>query len=370
MMTGNIIDYLEWYGDFDFSVLPFNEVDNLILAELSYAGLAGIVPEPGADDGFIKVKEAARRLKESGTMETSCRLEQNAGLLLYAMAEGKRFADAELGKYVDKHDFENQEQFSALHVRLGDGSIFISYSGTDDTILGWKEDLNMAYQMPVPSQEEAVCYLESTLEKDGRPIRIGGHSKGGNLAIYAAVMCCEELRERIIAVYNNDGPGFLESMLENEAYREVEERITTIVPETSVVGMLLEHGESYEVVKSTSRGFMQHDGLSWQVYRNGFVKLDERSKESLVIDKTISTWIMGLDNEQRVAFVDAVYELLTNAGVNNLSDLEHYNPSMFNIMVKESFGMEPKKARMVRRILRALITEYGRNMVKKIRDSR
>ena len=370
MMTGNIIDYLEWYGDFDFSVLPFNEVDNLILAELSYAGLAGIVPEPGADAGFIKVKEAARLLKESGTMETSCKLERNAGLLLYAMSEGKRFSGAELGEYVDKHDFENQEQFSALHVRLEDGTTFVSYSGTDDTILGWKEDLNMAYQMPVPSQEEAVRYLESTIEDDNRSIRIGGHSKGGNLAIYAAVMCREEFKERIIKIYNNDGPGFLESMLEKEAYREVEKRIKTIVPETSIVGMLLEHGESYEVVKSTSRGIMQHDGLSWQVYKNGFVKLDERSKESLVIDKTISTWIMGLDNEQRVAFVDAVYELLTNAGVNNLSDLEHYNPGMFNIMVKETFGMEPKKAKMVRRILRALITEYGRNMVKKIRDSR
>ena len=165
----------------------------------------------------------------------------------------------------------------------------------------------MAYQMPVPSQEEAVGYLEKTVPHDGRLIRIGGHSKGGNLAIYAAAMCYDRLKRRIIAIYNNDGPGFLESMLEKKAYLEIKDKVRTIVPETSIIGMLLEHGDSYEVVKSTGKGIMQHDGLSWQVYRNGFVKLDERSKESLVIDKTISAWVMGLSDDERVAFVDAVY---------------------------------------------------------------
>ena len=313
MMTGNIMDYLEWYGDFDFSVMPFNEVDNLILAELSYASLDGIVPEPqlGRKLRSISVKEAALKLDESGRLEKSCKLERNAGLLLLEMAKGRRFADAVLAGYVDKHDFENQEQFSALHVYLSDGTLFVSYSGTDDTILGWKEDLNMAYQMPVPSQEEAVGYLEKTVPHDGRLIRIGGHSKGGNLAIYAAAMCYDRLKRRIIAIYNNDGPGFLESMLEKKAYLEIKDKVRTIVPETSIIGMLLEHGDSYEVVKSTGKGIMQHDGLSWQVYRNGFVKLDERSKESLVIDKTISAWVMGLSDDERVAFVDAVYDMLT-----------------------------------------------------------
>ena len=268
MMTGNIMDYLEWYGDFDFSVLPFNEVDNLILAELSYASLDRIVtePQPGRKITGVPVKEAAQRLMASGRVEKSCKLEQNAGFILYQMAKGKRFSDAVLGAYVDKHDFENQEQFSALHVYLPDDTIFVSYSGTDDTILGWKEDLNMAYQMPVPSQEEAVEYLEKTVPQDGRKIRIGGHSKGGNLAIYASVMCYDRLKRRFIEIYNNDGPGFLEPMLEKESYIEIKDRIRTIVPETSIVGMLLEHGDSYEVVKSVSKGIMLHDGLSWQGY--------------------------------------------------------------------------------------------------------
>ena len=372
MMTGNIMDYLEWYGDFDFSVLPFNEVDNLILAELSYASLDGIVPEPqlGRKLRSISVKEAARKLEESGRMENSCKLERNAGLLLLEMAKGKRFSDAVLAGYVDKHDFENQEQFSALHIYLSDGTLFVSYSGTDDTILGWKEDLNMAYQMPVPSQEEAVEYLEKTVQHDGRLIRIGGHSKGGNLAIYAAVMCYDRLKRRIIEIYNNDGPGFLESMLEKRAYLEIKDRIRTIVPETSIVGMLLEHVDSYEVVKSTGKGIMQHDGLSWQVYKNGFVKLDERSKESLVIDNTISAWVMGLSDDERAAFVDAVYDMLTRAGVNYLSDLEQYKPARLNGMVKEMFSMEPEKAKIMRRIMRALISEYGRNVVKGIRENK
>lgn len=372
MMTGNIMDYLEWYGDFDFSVMPFNDVDNLILAELSYASLDGIVPEPqlGRKLRTVTVSEAAQKLRESGRVEKSCRLEQNAGLLLFEMAKSRRFADALLAGYVDKHDFENQEQFSALHIYLSDGTLFVSYSGTDDTILGWKEDLNMAYQMPVPSQEEAVEYLEKTVPHDGRMIRIGGHSKGGNLAIYAAVMCYDRLKRRIIAIYNNDGPGFLESMLEKKAYIEIKDKIRTIVPETSIIGMLLEHGDSYEVVKSNGKGIMQHDGLNWRVYKNGFLKLDERSKESLVIDKTISTWVMELGDDERVAFVDAVYDMLTRAGVNYLSDLEQYKPATINSMVKEMFSMEPDKAKMVRRIIRALISEYGRNVVKGIRGNK
>ena len=372
MMTGNIMDYLDWYGDFDFSVLPFNDVDNLILAELSYASLDGIVKEPqlGRRLRTISVKDAADELSKSGRMEKSCKLEQNAGQLLLEMAKGKRFSDALLAGYVDKHDFKNQEQFSALHIYLPDGTLFVSYSGTDDTILGWKEDLNMAYQMPVPSQEEAVEYLEKTVPHDGRMIRIGGHSKGGNLAIYAAVMCYDRLKRRIIGIYNNDGPGFLESMLERKSYLEVKDRIKTIVPETSIVGMLLEHGDSYEIVKSTGKGIMQHDGLSWQVYKNGFVKLDERSKESLVIDKTISTWVMGLSDNERVAFVDAVYDMLTGAGINYLSELEQYKPATLNSMVKEMSSMEPEKAKMVRRIIRALISEYGKNVVSGIRGVR
>ena len=372
MMTGNIMDYLEWYGDFDFSVLPFNEVDNLILAELSYASLDRIVPEPqpGRKITGVSVKEAAQRLMAGGRVEKSCKLEQNAGFILYQMAKGKRFSDAVLGAYVDKHDFENQEQFSALHVYLPDDTIFVSYSGTDDTILGWKEDLNMAYQMPVPSQEEAVEYLEKTVPHDGRKIRIGGHSKGGNLAIYASVMCYDRLKRRIIEIYNNDGPGFLEPMLEKESYIEIKDRIRTIVPETSIVGMLLEHGDSYEVVKSVSKGIMQHDGLSWQVYKNGFVKLDERSKESLVIDSTLRTWIIGLNDEERIAFVDAIYDMLTKAGIRYLSDLEQYKPAMLNNMAKEMFSMEPDKAKMMRRITGALVSEYGRSIVKNIRGDK
>lgn len=366
-MVGNIIDYLEWYGGFGFDALPFNEVDNLILSELSYAGLEGIVPGPGERNGEqaeeITVHEAAQRLSESGSMENCCKLEQNAGHVLYAMAEGKRFSGARLCNYVNKHDFEAQEQFAALHVKLSDGTVFVSFAGTDDTLLGWKEDLNMSYLMPVPSQEEAVRYLEETVCPGDQPIRIGGHSKGGNLAIYAGMMCGGRLKDRILMIYNNDGPGFRTSIVESEAYKEIQERIHTVVPETSIIGMLLEHVETYEVVKSVSKGILQHDGLSWQVYRDGFVKLDERSRDSLVMDAAFSTWIGDLSDEQRVEFVDAVYELLTKAGIRYLSDLEHYSFAKLNLLVKEMSGMDPKRAKMVRRVLRALLREYGKNVV-------
>ena len=365
-MTGNIMDYLEWYGNFDFDVLKFNEVDNLILCELSYAKLDGIVPEEG-DDDYISIREAALELDRSGTMENCCRLEQNAGKLLFAMAESKRYRKARLYNYVNKHDFENQEQFCALHIDLDDGTTFVSFGGTDDSLLGWKEDLNMAYEMPVPAQEEAIRYFEATLNDRNKPIRVGGHSKGGNLAIYASLLCNESITKRILKIYNNDGPGFLKPMLETKEYLEIADRIQTIVPETSIIGMLLEHWESYEVVKSNSKGLMQHDGMTWMVCTDKFVKLDELSKESMVIDKTVTAWIGGISDEERSSFIDTLYELLTKVGIKNMSDFEHYNFAKLNALTKEMFNLKGDTGKMMKKVIRAFLMEYGKNVMKGIK---
>ena len=365
----NIEDYLEWRGDLTFNQAPFNEVDNLILSALSYIVFDGIVPGPAYKD-VITLEEASKLFfkmytaQDLAVQNTFTRL---VPFILKKVAYTERFKHVGLCKYVSTIDYKDEKQFAALHILLEDGSTYISYRGTDDTLVGWKEDLNMTYMMPVPSQIEALRYLEETTRKSKRPLRIGGHSKGGNLAIYAAINCGDKLKKRIIEIYNNDGPGFYEDVIESKGYKEMLHKIKTIIPESSIIGMLLEHGDSYEVVKSTGKGIMQHDGLSWQVYRNGFVKLDERSKESLVIDKTISAWVMGLSDDERVAFVDAVYDMLTRAGVNYLSDLEKYKPATLNSMAKEMFSMEPEKGRMVRRTIRALISEYGQTVVKGMR---
>lgn len=373
-MTGNIIDYLDWYGRFDFDALAFNEVDNLILAELSYATLSGIVKEPATDlfavSESITIKEAAKLLKASGIMEKCCKLEQNAGELLMAMAKSNRFGKSLLSNYVEKHDFENQEQFSALHIKLPNGVLFVSFSGTDDTLLGWKEDFNMAYLMPVPSQTEATKYLEKTLKHTRGPVILGGHSKGGNLAIYSGATCSERNRKRIVKIYNNDGPGFLTSMVDNEGYIAIKDRITTIVPETSIIGMLLEHDDDYIVVQSQAKGILQHDGFNWQVHCDKFVRLDELSKDSVLIDNTVRNWIMSLEKEQRSVFVDSVYEVLTKSGIQNLSDFENHNINSIRAMIKEMIGLDSQSSKMVMRLIRMLISEYGKNVVKGMKNKK
>ena len=359
----NVCDYVKWRGDLNIEQSEFNEIDNLILSRFSYFPFDKIIKE----NEVVTIKELSERFKKQDIRKLPILWKDDVDLFPL-MGESERFGKLLATKYINKIDQEQEKQFAAITVLMPNDTIFVSYRGTDNTIVGWKEDLNMSFKSHIASQISAKKYLEIIAQEyPDKKIRIGGHSKGGNLAIYAAAMCYDRLKRRIIAIYNNDGPGFLESMLEKKAYLEIKDKVRTIVPETSIIGMLLEHGDSYEVVKSTGKGIMQHDGLNWQVYRNGFVKLDERSKESLVIDKTISAWVMGLSDDERVAFVDAVYDMLTRAGVNYLSDLEKYKPTTLNSMAKEMFSMEPEKGRMVRRTIRALISEYGKNVVKGMR---
>ena len=249
----NILDYLDWRGDICITASPFNKVDNLLLSELSYVNFDGILPGI-EEDIWMTVKEAeqiffSKYNKKEIYEERS--FMAKAPLVLEKMAKAKRFQDMKLSCYVNQIDEEEEKQFSALVAECQDNTYFVAFRGTDDTLVGWKEDFNMSYILAVPSQLEAVSYLEKVAEKVRGKLRLGGHSKGGNLAVYAAVQCKEEIQERIIEIYNNDGPGFSKEMLISEPYNRVRERIWTIVPQTSVVGMLLEHEEEYLVTKSS-----------------------------------------------------------------------------------------------------------------------
>ncbi len=194
-------------------------------------------------------------------------------------------------------------QFSAVTVELDDETVYIAYRGTDDTLVGWKEDLNMSFMDVVPAQAEALAYLEQVLHKhDYRKVYIGGHSKGGNLAVYAAVHVEDILQSSIVEVFNNDGPGFKDNILSKQQYMNISDRITTLVPQNSVVGLLLEHDETYQVVKSSqSSGIMQHDGFSWEVLGNDFIylpSLDDHRISGMTTKRTLEK----MSADQREAF--------------------------------------------------------------------
>ena len=257
----NIIDYIKWRGDLELKASKFNEIDSLILNRFSYFPLDNLMGK----DEVLSIKELGERFKKEDKNKIDILWEDDAELFPL-MAESKRFGEMKTLKYVNQIDEETEKQFSAVTILLPDNTIYISYRGTDNTLIGWKEDFNMTFKSHIESQLSAKEYLENVAKKYlDKQIRLGGHSKGGNLALYAAIFADEEIKKRILNVYNNDGPGFNEDIVNLKEYKETIGKVITYIPQDSIFGMLLEHKEKYIIVKSIEKGVMQHDVYSWEV---------------------------------------------------------------------------------------------------------
>ncbi|GHV93719.1 hypothetical protein AGMMS50293_00390 [Spirochaetia bacterium] len=320
----NVFDYLTWRGDLSFAQSPFNPVDNIIFSQLSYLPLDHIMPGPDKKNG-ISIDLLAKNFAESLSHETSHLhpelMFKDAPAFVSALGSSKRFKNCELWAYVNHVDISQEKQFSALSIIIGDGSSFIVYRGTDANIVGWKENFNMGFSEAVPAQLEAVSYLEKAAKIIKGPLRIGGHSKGGNLAVYAAAFCNKKIRRRISEIYSNDAPGFHHQVIESEGFQSIKERIYSFVPQSSIVGMLLEHGSPYTVIKSSQSGLMQHDLYSWEVTHNDMVRLDRVTQGSRFVDKTLREWISSLDYDHRQQFIEALYTILSASQAKSIPEL-------------------------------------------------
>ena len=339
----NILDYLNWRGDLTLAQSPFNEVDNLILAELSFVNFTGIVPGPGEGEGvpLHAAAEAFFRSHEGGDMGMGVLVPDEIPALLRRMAECPRFREMRVNCFQDHLDVRKAEQFAAVTVELGDGSIYLSFRGTDDTIAGWKEDFLLGCQPEVPAQKKAVAYVKAVAgQYPRRKLMLGGHSKGGNLAVYGGIFVPLAIQRRISAVWSNDGPGFYGAVLETPQHARLEGRVHSIVPKSSVVGMLLEHEESYTVVDSDQVGLWQHDGFSWQVLGTGFVTLREVSRQGRRNDLALKEWVRRLPVDQREKFVDGLFEVLTASGATTLTDLKEDGFRAAGAMVRAMKDME------------------------------
>ena len=337
----SILDYLDWRGDITFAERPFNEVDNLLLAELSYLDFDGIVPADFA--AAVPLPDAvAAFTKRTPHAEMGVLVPDKIPGLGQKMAASARFHEVMLSGCVCKLDEATETQFAALCAALPDGTVYAAFRGTDDTIVGWKEDFNMGFLPIVPSQREAADYLcAAAAAFPAQKLRAGGHSKGGNLAVYSAVWCGEAVQDQILAVYNNDGPGFRTSLLGRPEHQRIANRIQTILPESSVVGMLLEHEESYQVVRSSQVGLMQHDGFSWQVQGPQFVHLSGLTEGGKIVDGALREFVRGLDQEQRIRFVDALFEVLTCTNAATLTDLKEGGFRTVYSMLKTVRDLDP-----------------------------
>lgn len=358
----NIMDYIDWRGDLTMAKSEFNEVDNLILAMLAYVNLDGIVP-PFYSLESISIKEAsdiffAKYTEKEILAEVS--MTKMCPFLMRKMAESNRFSKLKLGRYVNKIDYREQKQFSAITIELEDDTIYVAYRGTDNTIVGWKENFNMSFKTEVPAQLEAVRYLEYTTGRINKRIRIGGHSKGGNLAVYAAVKSSHNIKEKIIEVYNNDGPGFDKNMISSQEYKEMLSKIKTIVPQSSIVGMLLEHEEEYKIVKSNNNPIMQHNGILWEVLGNNFVYVDSITKESKLLDVTLKSWVDKMEEAEREQFVDSLYYIFEATDVKNFGDLLNDKWHKLNEIRKVISKMAPKNKEIISKTIKLLFKESGK----------
>ena len=317
----NVLDYLTWRGDLTLAQDPFNSIDALLLSCLSYVDLKGIVP--GTGDGRITMEEAAEKFFAMHSEEELAQdktFTNYAPSLLKALAATERFKGAYLQNFVDDTDVSRLIQFAALEIDTSDGYAFVSYRGTDDAIIGWKEDFYLSF-MTVPAEDEASLYLMEILHSRSEKIRIGGHSKGGHLAIYAAVTAPTSLVDRIEQIYNFDGPGFNHEAMETEPFKRIIPKITKIIPQTSIIGRLLENTVAPTVIRSTELGMMQHNPMTWQLEGKNFEECEGTDTISDAFDDAMTGWLNEMTFEDRKVFVDELFSVFEASGCDCLSDL-------------------------------------------------
>ena len=304
-----LLDYLQWRNDVPLSVSPFNEVDNIILAYLSYIDFGKLRQEW---DGFCDLKELFQCFCKEHSLEeikTAGQFTERAPLLLKEMMEGERFLDTKLGYYAVDFDRDQVKQFAALVFSLPDGTNYVSFRGTDETITGWKEDFLMRCQSETAGAKEAVDYFNKVAKALEGNFILGGHSKGGNFAMYAAAFCEARHKERILKVYNNDGPGFRDEVIQSDEFQEMLPKILTIAPQSSIIGQLLSNPAEQRVIRSTAKGILQHNAMTWEAEKDRLVpsELDELSHYAKT---TLGSWLESMDDESRESLCTTAFSLI------------------------------------------------------------
>lgn len=314
----NYMEYLSWRGDLTFDKAPFNEIDSAVLAEISYLPFEYL---DISSHEISSLREALTALTELDNLEELVTAEYHLDLIK-ALLSGNRFIDLPILEFRNIFDESHVVQFTVITIQMEPELYYVSFRGTNHTLIGWQEDFNMGVKFPVLSQKLAAIYLNGLSVKTAGELILGGHSKGGNLAVYAGAFCKPGLQKRIRTIYNFDGPGFESWIMAQPAYLEIADRIRTFVPQSSIIGMLLEQAEGYQVVRSVeSGGFAQHLMTSWEVQRDHFVKLESVTDKSLFLDAAITEWIRRMDYEQRQTFVDVLFSIFKDANVQSLGEI-------------------------------------------------
>ena len=344
----NMVDYLAWRGDITLEASPWNEIDALLAATLSYLNFHSRRDPRGW------TLEELHRIDSLIPSDSSSFPGRKAAFEF--MATGERFRETRLHHAIALTDESLGMQFSAMCLDLPDGSTCVAFRGTDNTIIGWREDFDMAYTTRVPAQEAAALYLCRAAALSKRPLRLAGHSKGGNLAVFAAALAPESVQDRIEGIWSFDGPGMNRETSQTEGFLRIRDRIRSYIPQTSIIGLLMDYYEPYTVVYSTSGGISQHDPMSWQVYGPRFETRSSVDRTARVVRDTLHEWLQHSTPEQRAAFVDALFGMVESTKATRMSDLTSEKLKTLLTMAGNRKDVDPETRRVFTRLMAQAVT--------------
>lgn len=311
----NFFDYLKWRDDLTLAQSPFNEVDAIILARMAYFPFECIDYKLSSP---ITIKEVTNSLKNYPNIKNKVFFKNDVDLIRI-LNKSNRFKNMQIVSYENIFDKKVETQFCALTVKLCDDLHYVVFRGTDDSLIGWKESFSMAFTFPIPAQTMAQNYLNKVVSETCGDLIVGGHSKGGNLAVYSGMYCKD--KDRIKRIYNFDGPGFNSDVIKSDEYLSIKDKIKTYIPQSSIVGLMLEPADHYYIIESAKAlNILQHDMAYWEVEKNHFKYVKSVTNSSKIIDATFKSWYNELTDKQREDYFNAIYSILSTTNVENLKN--------------------------------------------------
>lgn len=360
----NMIDYLKWRGDLSFKTSPFNNVDNLLCSYLAYCDLSEVV---SSDDKKISLKDACDKYFQTHIIEKN----KNDLVFIYMaptvfkeMANSDRYKDAMLSYCVREVNDSKDIQFSAIRIDLDKDNTYLAFCGTDDSIVGWKEDFQLCYKK-ANAQQRAVEYIKLA-SRGLKHFYVGGHSKGGNLAIYGSLKSSKYIQNKITRIYNNDGPGLSESLFDQQLYDNIKDKCLRIVPEFSFFGQMFAQDCQQIIIKSNQKALMQHDATSWQVEGTDFVYGQQLDKYSSVINEAINVFFKDVDNSEREQLTNELFDAIEEAGIKTLSDISKNGLPVVIKLINNLRSVDEQAKETISKLIKSIVDQSSQHITDEV----
>ena len=352
-----IFDYLKANQYDSFYDKEFTVLDALALTELAYLPFEDLVPAEISVQNYISLQHLAEQFEEKfqGKYPPLGMVNAHRLKLLSYLSSFKRYKHIKALGFANDVSLDSQKQFAAITYQIRPKEYLVVFRGTDDSIIGWKEDFHLTYMKEIPAQLAARDYLKEVLDKLDGKVWLAGHSKGGNLATYAACHVETSIQDRVQKVYSFDAPGLHSSIRNSDNFKAIEGKILSIIPENSIVGMMLDTPDTDLVVKSKTFGLLQHLMVSWEIEGDQFKVVPKVTEDSIQVDQTLKSWTASLSEEELRDFFDLFFGLFIEADIHRFGDITVDTPVKIQKLIENRRNLTPDQAAMMDRLSRQLI---------------